>query len=173
MSKGFTTYPRVHDDDDIDDNDGDDSDDNDGDEQTRRTTLKTHSHFQGAGKNGIVRCGVADETTITPNVFFSRAVEEQALRDFEMGKAYAVRIKHTSVFDKAKNCCSIFSYEKLCLFVYCLFVHLPKLQIHEIEGFEVKEFTFLSNDKLLELRGTRPRTNKGYSVSTPSKMAFL
>ena len=85
----------------------------------------------------------------------------------------AVRIKHTSVFDKAKNCCSIFSYEKLCLFVCCLFVHLPKLQIHKIEGFEVKEFTFLSNDKLLELRGTRPRTNRGYSVSTPSKMAFL
>ena len=48
-----------------------------------------------------------------------------------------------------------------------------KLLIHEIEGFEVKEFTFLSNDKLLELRGTRPRTNKGYSVSTPSKIAFL
>ena len=60
---------------------------------------------------------MADETTITPNVFFSRAVEEQALRDLEMGKAYAVRIKHTSVFDKAKNCCSIFSYEKVCLFV--------------------------------------------------------
>ena len=45
----------------------------------------------------------------------------KALRDFEMGKAYAVRIKHTSVFDKAKNCCSIFSYEKVRLFV-CLFV---------------------------------------------------
>ena len=97
----------------------------------------------------------------------------KALRDFEVGKAYAVRIKHTSVFDKAKNCCSIFSYEKVCLFVCCLFGHLPKKQIHEIEGFEFKDFTFLSNDKLLELRGTRPRTNKGYSVSTPSKMAFL
>ena len=30
-------------------------------------------------------------------------------------------IKDTSVFDKAKNCCIIFSYKKDCLFVVCLF----------------------------------------------------
>ena len=36
----------------------------------------------------------------------------------------------------------------------------------------MKDFTVLSNKKLLELRGTRPRTNKGYSVSTPSKIAW-
>ena len=77
-------------------------------------------HLQGAGKEGIVRCGVADESSITPNVFFSRNIEEQALSDFEFGRAYAVRIEHTSVFDKAKNCCSIISYEKVYLFA-CLF----------------------------------------------------
>ena len=89
-------------------------------------------HLQGAGKEGIVRCGVADESSITPNVFFSRNIEEQALSDFEFGRAYAVRIEHTSVFDKAKNCCSIISYEKVylfaclfdCFFVCCLFVVL-------------------------------------------------
>ena len=101
-------------------------------------------------------------------------VEEQALKDFEMGKAYAVRINHTSVFNKAKNCCSIFFYDKVCFFVCLLFVcSPPKLKIHEIECFAVKNFTVLSNKKLLELRGTRPRTNKGNSVSTPSKIAFL
>ena len=77
-------------------------------------------HLQGAGKEGIVRCGVADESSITPNVFFSRNIEEQALSDFEFGRAYAVRIEHTSVFDKAKNCCSIISYEKVYFFA-CLF----------------------------------------------------
>ena len=67
---------------------------------------------------------MADETTLTPNVFFSRTVEEQALRDFVFGKAYAVRIETTGVFDKAKNCLSIVSYEKVCLFFVVCFVVL-------------------------------------------------
>ena len=33
-------------------------------------------------------------------------------------------IKDTSVFDKAKNCCSIFSYKKVCLFVHMVVVGL-------------------------------------------------
>ena len=71
--------------------------------------------LQGAGKEGIYRCGVADESAITPNVFFSRKIEDQVKADFEPGKAYAVRIEHTSIWDKAKNCVSIVSYEKVGL----------------------------------------------------------
>ena len=46
-------------------------------------------------------------------------------------------------------------------------------QIHEVESFDVAEFTLLSDEKLLALRGRRPRTNKLYSTHTPSKIAFL
>ena len=131
--------------------------------------ISNDSVFAGNKVEGTECC----ERAILPEKALREKLNTVIEDEFSKVALNAVRIKHTSVFDKAKNCCSIFSYKKVCLFVCCLFVYLPKLQIHKIEGFEVKEFTFLSNDKLLELRGTRPRTNKGYSVSIPSKMAFL
>ena len=58
---------------------------------------------------------MVDEKSYTKNVFFSRPIEDCALEDFEFGKAYAVRIENTAIFDKAKHCLSIVAYSKVTL----------------------------------------------------------
>ena len=66
--------------------------------------------FQGAQKEGVVRCCVADGDTFTANVFFSKAIEAEALADFDPDRVYAVELENLAVFDKAKHCASIVSY---------------------------------------------------------------
>ena len=68
--------------------------------------------FQGAPKEGIVRCSVADHSTYTTNVFFNKNASDEVLNDFQPDKAYAVELETVSVFDKAKHCASIVSYKK-------------------------------------------------------------
>ena len=70
--------------------------------------------FQGAPKEGILRCSVADDSTFSDNVLLNKQLTKEAEKDFEAVKVYAVELEHLSVFDKAKHCASIVSYKKVC-----------------------------------------------------------
>ena len=69
--------------------------------------------FQGAPKEGILRCSVADDNTFSDDVFLNKELTKVAEKDFEAGKVYAVELGHLPVFDKFKHCASIISYKKV------------------------------------------------------------
>ena len=75
--------------------------------------LIVNCFFQGAPKEGILRCSLADDNTFSDNVFLNRQLTEEVEKDFEAGRVYAVELEHLSVFDKAKHCASIISYKKV------------------------------------------------------------
>ena len=76
--------------------------------------LIVNCFFQGAPKEEILRCSVADDNTFSDNVFLNKQLTNEAEKDFEAVKVYAVELEHLSVFDKAKHCASIISYKKVC-----------------------------------------------------------
>ena len=69
--------------------------------------------FQGAPREGILRCSLADDNTFPDNVFLNKQLTKEAEKDFEAVKVHAVELEHLSVFDKAKHCASIISYKKV------------------------------------------------------------
>ena len=75
--------------------------------------LIVNCFFQGAPKEEILRCSVADDNTFSDNVFLNKQLTNEAEKDFEAVKVYAVELEHLSMFDKAKHCASIFSYKKV------------------------------------------------------------
>ena len=75
--------------------------------------LIVNCFFQGAPKEGILRCSLADDNTFSDNVFLNRQLTEEVEKDFKAGRVYAVELEHLSVFDKAKHCASIISYKKV------------------------------------------------------------
>ena len=75
--------------------------------------LIVNCFFQGAPKEGILRCSVADDSTFLDNVLLKKQLTKEAEKDFEAVKVYAVELEHLSVFDKAKHCASIISYKKV------------------------------------------------------------
>ena len=75
--------------------------------------LIVNCFFQGAPKEEILRCSVADDNTFSDNVFLNKQLTNEAEKDFEAVKVYAVELEHLSVFDKAKHCASIISYKKV------------------------------------------------------------
>ena len=75
--------------------------------------LIVNCFFQGAPKEEILRCSVADDNTFSDNVFLNKQLTKEAEKDFEAVKVYAVELEHLSMFDKAKHCASIFSYKKV------------------------------------------------------------
>ena len=75
--------------------------------------LIVNCFFQGAPKEEILRCSVADDNTFSDNVFLNKQLTKVTKEDFEAGKVYAVELEHLSVFDKAKHCASIISYRRV------------------------------------------------------------
>ena len=75
--------------------------------------LIVNCFFQGAPKEEILRYSVADDNTFSDNVFLNKQLTNEAEKDFEAVKVYAVELEHLSMFDKAKHCASIFSYKKV------------------------------------------------------------
>ena len=69
--------------------------------------------FQGAPKEGILRCSVANDNTFSDNFFINKQLTKEAEKDIEAGKVNAVELDHLSVFHKAKHCASIISYKKV------------------------------------------------------------
>ena len=72
-------------------------------------------------------------------------VLEYSLTKKEVPKPYQTLLKEIRKDSPVSSWLPSYSQQDTRLLMTC-----------EIEGFEVKEFTFLSNNKLLELRGTRP-----------------
>ena len=58
--------------------------------------LIVNCFFQGAPKEEILRCSVADDNTYSDNVFLNKQLTNEAEKDFETVKLYAVEIEHLS-----------------------------------------------------------------------------
>ena len=56
--------------------------------------LIVNCFFQGAPKEGILRCSVADDNTFSDNVFLNKQLTNEAEKDFEAVKVYAVELEH-------------------------------------------------------------------------------
>ena len=98
--------------------------------------------------------------------------------DFIMGQAYAVKLSHTGVFEKARHCVKVLDYEKVNTeYLLALFVdffaktlrNIPPPQVGEVEDFSVGKFTRITTSALQKLRGLRPGYKCSYKTTSPSK----
>ena len=120
--------------------------------------LIVNCFFQGAPKEEILRCSVADDNTFSDNVFLNKQLTNEAEKDFEAVKVYAVELEHLSMFDKAKHCASIFSYKKVWQWpmtnnITLAFINIdPPVNIMLEPKQETTDFMLAETYKLLILR---------------------
>ena len=153
--------------------------------------LIVNCFFQGAPKEEILRCSVADDNTFSDNVFLNKQLTNEAEKDFEAVKVYAVELEHLSMFDKAKHCASIFSYKKVWQWPMTNNITLafispstwPKSWSWSSQwGWPLSDWrasrllsgvSKLTKEQILQLKGLHPRTKALYTVATPSEIMLM